>query len=290
MKSVAELYNLHSGEDIYVVGTGTSLRVFPHSFLENKITIGLNMAWKTLPVGYSITIHPNLAIPEFLKDELPHPEITWITKYDKTKHLVTPEHLKHAEKYFYFFESHGRTNTQPPGEPTDCGRILDWVRQPTENKLYIWTSIAQAGVNLAANMGAKNIILIGCDNCALGENHHAHQQHAQWVGADPNHRYRQYYEGLSEIRSVLKERQINLISMNPFLTLAYPHEDFEHLCEELEKPKIIHLTADISRKITMMEYFKYYKSRIYDLAYRLKQNIKKFLKRTLHICGMRVNN
>ena len=42
--------------------------------------------------------------------------------------------------------------------------------------LYQWSSISQTAVNLAANMGAKNVILVGCDNCALLDNHHAHAQ------------------------------------------------------------------------------------------------------------------
>ena len=66
MRSIEELYGRHPGSDIYVVGTGASLRVFPLAFLENKITIGLNMAWKVAPVQYSITIRPELNIPEFM--------------------------------------------------------------------------------------------------------------------------------------------------------------------------------------------------------------------------------
>ncbi len=279
MKCVSELYNRYPDSDIYVVGTGPSLRVFPTAFLANKITIGLNMAWKTLPVRYGITIHPNLAVPEFMADEPAHPEIVWITKHQKTAAVVDPEQLRYAEENFYFFENYGRPNRQPPGEPSDTGRILSWVRKPTENRLYMWSSISQAGVNLAANMGAKNIVLVGCDNCALGENHHAHQQNAQWVGADPNYRYHQYYEGLSEIRTVLRERNINLVNMNPFMSLADPNEDFIHLCQELNKPELISLGPDISRKYTSQDYLNYYKGQLADRFYRSKQVAKKLLNR-----------
>ena len=279
MKYVSELYNQYPGSDIYVVGTGPSLRVFPTSLLENKITIGLNMAWKTLPVRYGITIHPNLAVPEFIEGETAHPEITWITKHQKTAAVVESEQLKYAEENFYFFDNYGKKNLQPPGEPSDSGRILEWVKKPTDNKLYMWSSISQAGANLAANMGAKNIILVGCDNCALGENHHAHKQNAQWVGADPNHRYNQYYEGLSEIRTVLREREINLVNMNPFLTLADPNKDFTHLCQEFNKPELISLGPDISRKYTSQDYWKYYQRQASERFYHFKQSIKGFLNR-----------
>ena len=99
-------------------------------------------------------------------------------------------------------------------EPSQAGRVLDWVREPTRDRLYLWSSISQSAVNLAANMGAKNVILVGCDNCALLGNHHAHRQHTFWKGAAPEFRYNQYYEGLAEVRSALRERGVNLVSIH----------------------------------------------------------------------------
>ncbi|MBW4524924.1 MAG: hypothetical protein KME18_06965 [Phormidium tanganyikae FI6-MK23] len=266
MKCVSELYDRHPDSDIYVIGTGASLRVFPLSLLENKITIGLNQAWKTVPVQYSITIHPELSVPEFLPDQPPHPEISWITKYEKTKSLVTPEQLRYAEEHFYFFEMAGRVNTQPPNKPSDTGRVLDWVRQPTDDKLYLWTSIAQAGVNLAANLGAKNIFLIGCDNCALLGNNHAHQQHTRWRDASADSRYREYYEGLAEMRPVLRERGVNLVSLTPFMSLEAPNQDFERLCQELDQPTRIESAPDISPKL---DYKSFYVNRFKQMARKM---------------------
>jgi hypothetical protein len=233
MKKVSELNGRHVGTDIYVVGTGPSIRVFPRSFFEGKILIGCNMAWKVAPVQYCVTIHPDLNIPEFMPGEAPHPEITWIAGAEKCKGLLTPEQFAHAEKNFYFFRYRGKPNTQPPDEPSDSGRVIQWVERPTEDWLYVWSSIAQAATNLAANMGAKNVILVGCDNAPLGENHHAHGQHTRWKGADPQHRYLQYYEGIAEVRAALRGRGVNVVSMNPFLKLDQPDMEFTRLCREL---------------------------------------------------------
>jgi hypothetical protein len=233
MKKVSELYGRHPGADIYVVGTGTSFRVFPKGFFDGKITIGLNMAWKNLPVTYGITIHPDLNIPEFMPGENPRPEITWVTGHHKARTTLTPEQLRQAEERCYFFEYHGQPNTQPADQPSDAGKILDWVRKPTGDFLYVWSSISQAGANLAANLGARNVIVVGCDNAPLGENHHAHAQHTRWKGVDPNLRYRQYYEGLADVRSALRERGVNLVSLGPFLKLDDPELDFARLCGEL---------------------------------------------------------
>lgn len=239
MKNVSDLYNKYPGSDIYVVGTGTSFRVFPRSFLDDKITIGLNMAWKLLPLKYCITMVPHLNCPEFMEEKV-LPDMTWVTKYDKYRGHATPAQLAHAEANYYFFRTDGKASFTLLNQPSEGGRVLDWVRYPTDNFLYLWTSISQSAVNLAANMGAKNIILVGCDNCALADNHHAHEQHTYWKGEDPSIRYMQYYEGLAEMRSVLLGRGINLVSVSPFLKLDQPAMDFERLCTEQGKPKSVH--------------------------------------------------
>jgi len=238
MRPVTELYDRHRGSEIYVVGTGASMRVFPTGFLADKITIGLNMAWKVAPLTYGITIGPHLNVPEFLGEQ-PHPEITWITKRAKARAVLTPEQFEYADRHFYAYESHGKPNTQPTDEPNDEGRVLDWIRQPTGVKLYQWSSISQTAVNLAANMGATTIVLVGCDNRSLVGNHHAHEQHTKWLGADPDRRYGQYFEGLAEVRSALRVRGVDLVSMSPFLRVGDADDEYSALCDELGEPRLL---------------------------------------------------
>ena len=57
---ISDLYNKHLGEDIYVVGTGPTLRMLPKGFFNNKIAIGLNQAYKTFDLTYAVTVHPEL--------------------------------------------------------------------------------------------------------------------------------------------------------------------------------------------------------------------------------------
>jgi hypothetical protein len=102
-------------------------------------------------------------------------------------------------------------------------------------------------------MGAKNIILVGCDNCALSENHHAHNQHTLWKNESPDLRYMQYYLGLREIRSALKTRKINVLSLTPFLKLNDPELDFKMLCKEANKPLFIQ-NDDIYQGLSMYRY------------------------------------
>lgn len=252
MRPVSELYGRHTGADIYVVGTGTSLRVFPLGFLTDKIAIGLNQAWKVIETPYAITMMPKLNIPEFIREERPRPHITWITKPSKINAQCTPSEIDHANANFYGFENDGRLAMNGLDEVSDTGRVLDWVRNPHPHKLYLWTSISQSAINLAANMGARNVILVGCDNAPLAQNHHAHEQHTMWKGEDPDLRYMQYYEGVAEVRSVLRDRGVNVVSISPFLKLDGAAMDFERLCRELDCAR--HITnTDIPRGTTLRD-------------------------------------
>ncbi len=238
MKSVTELYKKHTGSDIYVVGTGASMRIFPVEFLEGKITIGLNMAWKLAPVTYCLTTRPELNIAEFMPNESPHPEIIWITKFEK---LLNEQQRAYAvEKNFHFFKSKAANQTGKIVDHIDVvGRNLNWVREPTEDYLYLWSSVSQTAANLAANMGAKNIILVGCDNGALNKNHHAHQQHTMWKNKSAEVRYNEYYQGLIEVREALRSRGVSMTSLTPFLSPLEPEKDFRTLCSELKVAEYI---------------------------------------------------
>lgn len=282
MRPVSELYGRHTGEDIYVVGTGASMRVFPPDFLEGKVTIGLNMAWRVAPIRYGLTIGPHLNIPELMGNEDSRPEITWITKRGKAKAVLTPEQFARvdADPRYYAFEARGRPNTAPLEEPSDEGRMLDWVREPVEDSLYQWSSISQTGVNLAANLGARNVILVGCDNCALADNHHAHRQHTKWMGATPERRYEQYYEGLAEVRRAARERGVNVMSLTPFVKLDDPERDFRALCQELERPQ--HLRGeDISHRDHPSRFLKRDAPSAPDLAVRKLRAAGRRLSRAL---------
>lgn len=238
-KSVRSLYGRHQGETIYVVGSGASMRVFPADFLADKVTIGLNMAWKNAPVTYGITIHPDLNVPEFMDGEEPRPEITWISALDKSTKVLDGAELAYALKHFYFFRHDGQPDTSRRLEPPNSGRVLDWIRSPVGDFLYVWSSISQTAANLAANMGAKNVVMVGCDSCSLSGNYHGHLQHTWFKGVTPDQKYRQFYEGLSEVRSALRQRDVEMCSMTPFVGLNFYQDDFRTLCAELGREALI---------------------------------------------------
>lgn len=252
MKSIQELYDRHPGSTIYIVGTGASLRVFPLDFLKDKITIGLNQAWKVVDTTYAITMMPKLNIPEFIDGESAHPDITWITKPSKVGGQCTAAEIEHADAHFYGFENNGKASLTGLDEPSETGRVLDWVIHPHPQMLYLWTSISQSAMNLASNMGAKNIVLVGCDNGAINGNHHAHDQHTMWKGEDPDVRYQQYYEGVAEVRTALRTRGVNVLTMSPFVKIDAPGQDFARIATEIGAEKFID-NKDIPRGTTLLQ-------------------------------------
>ena len=88
-------------------------------------------------------------------------------------------------------------------------------------------------LDLAGWTESRNIFLIGCDNSALLGNHHAHDQNTRWKGVLPQERYDQYYEGLAEVRSVLRSRGVQVVSLSPFLGLGKVERDFRRLCTDM---------------------------------------------------------
>ena len=243
MKKVNELYKDQRlvNEDIYVIGTGPSLRLFPISFLNNKFSIGLNNSYKFVKSQIIVTIHPDLHYP--FDEEV---DSIWISKYDKCKKTLTDEQFRCIENKFYFYSNDGKPNTAPANEPTNEGRILEWLDNPTEDKLYQWSSISQTAINLAVNLGAKNIFLVGCDGGPILGNDHVDNQHTRWKGVDPDHRYRQYREGIAEIRNRLIRRDVNVMSLSPFSSLVDIHEEFTNLCKIKNVSHLIESKEDIS--------------------------------------------
>ena len=239
----------------------------------------MNQAWQVVDTTYAITMMPKLNIPEFIDPKLSRPEITWITKPSKVKGQCTSEEIAYAEEKFYGFENNGQASLTGLDEPSETGRVLDWVINPHPEKLYLWTSISQSAMNLAANMGAKNIILIGCDNAAIGENHHAHEQHTMWKGESPDTRYMQYYEGVAEVRHALRRRGVNVISMNPFAKLDAQNLDFDRLCIELGQENYIK-NKDIPRGTTLaQDNIRYLKLTRYIIEKNLRFITRKLFRR-----------
>jgi len=224
---IKKLFDLHKNQDIYIVGTGSSMRVFPQDILKNKIIIGLNQAVSMVKCNYVISIHPDLIINNSAIKN--NPDVKWILPKSKTEELLDKDLYNQIHKNVFYFKRNSKRDTSKLNDPSNSDRNLDFLRKNSEF-LYVWSSISQTAMNFAKNLGAKNIFLIGCDNTDINGNHHSNKTHVRWNGTTPEYRYNQYYEGCSEVRNELINIGVNVYTITPFLGLSNTQKDFKNLC------------------------------------------------------------
>lgn len=214
---INELANKHKDGDIYIVGTGPSMRVFPVDFLKDKTTIGLNQAWRYRELTYSITVHPELVL-EYQKTQNAH-RTTWIIKKKPPM-----ENLEFSDPNYYVFHTEQEN--------------YELFSKPKPDTLFIGRGVQQTAMHMAAIMGAKNIILVGVDMTDLGGEHHGHDQHVKFHGMEPSDVYAEYRKVTAKVRSTLLRKGINTLTLTPFLGAVHGNEDYGRLLHELNLPKL----------------------------------------------------
>ncbi len=207
---------------VWVVGSGPSMRLMPPSFLEwlgdNEPVIALNQAWRYwvgLRIGplWTLTVHPELLVDYLKLPEGQRALTEWVVKRKPPLNLSLD-----ARDHWVF-------DTSP-----------DWdtlVKRPADT-LFIGRGVQQTAMDLAARMGAKTIILIGVDMCALGDEHHGHVQHVQFHGVAPSAVYDEYFDWTEKARRILYEAHgVHVLSLNPFLGAAGGYGlQYRRLCRE----------------------------------------------------------
>jgi hypothetical protein len=208
---IEQLYRKHCNDDIYVVGTGPSMRCFPMEFLRGRVTIGLNQAFRYFAPTYSITVHPELVL-EYL--QLPsRPATQWLIKKKppmKCLELDDPSH--------YVFHTSEDWNT---------------LRARPRDTLFLGRGVQCTAMDMAARMGARTVILVGCDHCDLCGDHHGHDQHVRFYGLEPDIIYKEYRRYTAKVRKALREAfGVQTLTLSPFVGLDAPQEDYQRLCLE----------------------------------------------------------
>ena len=241
-----ELWGKHAGETIFIVGTGPSQRMFPLEFLADKTTIGLNQAWKYLPTTYSITVHPEHVYDWNIADDSKN-ATQWIVTSLKKRSAVrykpiptddAPDRKKRIEvwysaqhcEHFVFDPVYGAAAMENPAILETGG---------SNNQIYQAHGVHNSAMWCAARMGAKFVVLVGCDMTDLGSEHHAHEQHVRWCGADPAKAYREYRFDAADTRRVLRARAgVRVMTMTPFLGCGHADEDFRRQKKERSLPDL----------------------------------------------------
>lgn len=211
---IENLWDKAKGQTIYIVGTGPSMRVFPLDFLNNKLTIGLNQAWKYCRLDYCLTVHPELYYESNKKDQ-------WIVKL-KDPMVVVPENI------YWFHTNHHRERYN-----------YKTLTSRTKDYLYLGRGVQTTALTLAAHMGAKTAVMVGCDMVALGDEHHAHDQDVQFHGLTPSQVYREYWQSTKEVKGIVKRHwDMDVLTLTPFLGLCREQEEYRELKEKYPLPDL----------------------------------------------------
>ena len=214
---INQLYGKHAGQDVYICGTGPSMRVFPIDYLRDKVTIGLNQFWRYLMPTYNITVHPEL-LQECYRDAKKMPS-QWIVKKKPPMHELSLD-----DDRFYVFHTSDKYET---------------VTERPADTLFIGRGVQQTAMDLAARMGASTIVLVGVDMTDLGGEHHGHDQHVRFHGLRPADVYMEYRMFTAEVRRRLREAfDVKVLTLSPLLGANAGTEDYLRLCKEHSLPRL----------------------------------------------------
>lgn len=232
---ISGLYNRYIGRDIYIVGTGPTLRIMPKGFFDGRIAIGLNQAYGVFDLAYSITMHPELIVKYngHLKDSKCKPTC-WIAPSKKP-----PLKLKLDDARYYVYH-----------------RDPNWECFITrkEGHLFCGRGIQQTAIDLAGRMGAKSIILVGVDMSEVGGEHHATNQHVMFKGLPPSDVYNEYRDWTYKANKLAREHHgISVLSLSPLLGCGGSTHDADYVRVRNEMglgvlPKPMDATAKLKRK------------------------------------------
>ncbi len=204
MQPIGSLENIHAGEDIFVVGAGKSGDFIDPSFLDCRIAIGVNQAYKRFDnLTYTVK-----------KDGITNHEAGLGMPF------IVPEFQyggagKQNPDGDYFFKHNQNKNTDIT--------MLDL--HPDGGRFIVSFSTITSAIHIAAFMGARSIFLIGHDCGTLdGESsftgYHTEKPNL-WSSFDT------YNDWLTKIEPqtalvrdyVLKNYNCNVYSINPFVSL-----------------------------------------------------------------------
>lgn len=198
---ITELKGLYAGQDIFVLGSGSSLDYFTPRFFQGRVTVGCNYVYRDFPVMYTVAKE----LPEAdMLEAARQGAIPVLSRYrhgDYTKLIIRDVPEQH-----YVFEHRPNMIT-----------AIDWTVLGTDQLVVSWSTITSA-IHLAAYMGARTIFLCGVDAGTLD----GKANYANYAGAPLPEKLDWYSEFLKTIRlQTAQLRDMLLVTYGcPVMTLS----------------------------------------------------------------------
>lgn len=220
-KTIECLKNQHYGQDIYVLGSGSSLNHINPSFFNNKIVIGTNRIYRHFHTDFLVVIHNPVA-----KVAIDYPVTLVMSKQDCG--IGNKLNLFHTDKPYYIFN---HLNNQ--------GAALSPLDIDTTDTLAVGASTMSSAIHFAYFLGAQNIILCGHDSGLLDGDKNIIDYYTDEEVIDINRRHRnnQAFFDMSEKQTLelvnkIREKEVNVFSLNPFINFNLEGHKYTRTREE----------------------------------------------------------
>lgn len=221
MKSISSLYQVHSGEDIWVIAAGSSMDYVPEDFFDNKLSIGVNQTFYKYCCDYVI-IKDLLDEPRFSDsvNDLQQRGIPLIYSRYHRGGVDSPPRMKYKLN----------TTTYENSYVFDHAMHTEHENVHAENigtldKFFCKGTTITCAVNLAGHMGAKNIIICGNDGGTLDDNiyyknYMMYERHSG--GESYFHKPKKLKQHVLDMMPLVKKHVqqqygCSVMSLNPFL-------------------------------------------------------------------------
>jgi len=222
MKPITDLKNKYSGRDIWCIAAGSSMDFVNPSFFEGKVVIGQNQVYKKYPCSYVL-----------MKDLKESPRFTRSVEQLKAIDIPLIYSKYHAGHY-----SGGLNNTDYKNsyvyEHADNGSDLQYHLDVIgTDKMASKRSSMTSIMNIAAYMGAKNIIICGVDCGTINGNvYFDGYTETDWISGENNPQIKNWLGATDSLNITIRDKikqeyNCNIYSLNPFINFKLDGNEFK---------------------------------------------------------------
>jgi len=213
-KSIKELRNKHTGEDIWIITAGSSMDYITEDFFDNKTTISVNdmvQYFKTTYLVMKDCMKPKFRDAVKYANDFNVPLL--FTKFHEGKGNSKLNEVVNSNSYVFDHNPKANSFTQE-------------IQELKEDEIVSSRSTITTAMHVAAYFGAKNIILCGHDCGTLNGNLYYKKyrpggKHPKQYWGGLEGAIAQYEDQTAITRDYLKKKyNCNIVSLNPFLNLG----------------------------------------------------------------------
>ena len=218
MPNLEDFKGKHSGQDIYVIGSGPSCNFIDPSFFDNKITVGTNQTYRKYNTTYIVRKEHKL-LQETLNN---YNGTVFVSMGDcgTIKNKLNASNYTDLDRLCVYAHFQNRLS-------------IDLRAFDHPGHLCVSHSTITTSIHLAYHLGAKNILLVGVDHGTLDgkqtfDNYYKDIKETAWSNWD---QYKDWLKKIDndtlKIKAKLTNLGVNIYSINPFINFKLEGHNYE---------------------------------------------------------------